>query len=416
MTIAYEPLSLKNRADPYPGFSTLRDSAPIHWAGDAEMFCLSRYDDVLQVLQDPQVFSSQAMNDILTNFEVDTFQPRYLLSILRFLLKVRISPFKIQRSGTLISLDPPLHGALRGVANRGFSPRRIEAWEKRAQEITQEKLQKLDRTPVFDVVQDLAIPLPVTLIAEILGVEPERHRDFKHWTDTFISITSGNARKNPLQDGTLDIFQNLIGYFQAAVRERRRDPRDDLISVLVDPSRAGALSELEVVNFVVLLMVAGSETTTNLIGNAVATLMKRPALLEHVAADLSLIPNLIEETLRFESPVQVVFRNTTRDTELRGTRIAKGSVLALLLGSANRDERRFERADIFDIDRDTRGHLGFGFGTHFCLGSSLARLEARVALTALLPRLTKMQAADPGEEWIESFLIRGRRRLPLKRR
>ena len=177
MTVTYEPLSLENKADPYPDFSALRSSDPIHWAPDGEMFCLSRYDDVLRVLQDPELFSSEAMKDILTNFEVDTFQPRYLLSILRFLLKVRISPFKIQRSGTLISLDPPLHGALRSVVNRGFSPRRIAIWEKRAQQISEEKLEKLDRGPHFDVIEDFAIPLPVTLIAELLGVEPERHRD-----------------------------------------------------------------------------------------------------------------------------------------------------------------------------------------------------------------------------------------------
>ena len=197
--------------------------------------------------------------------------------------------------------------------------------------------------------------------------------------------------------------------------EWRRRPADDLVSAIAAQQEGGnALTTREVVQFVMLLLVAGNETTTNLIGNAVTALLDHPDQLARVAADPSLVPAAIEETLRYDAPVQILFRVATQDVELAGTRIPKGATVAPLLGSANRDERNFPDPDRFDVGRDPQGHVGFGFGKHFCLGASLARLEARIALAALAPELLRLERQGP-REVVDSFLVRGPRRLELHR-
>jgi cytochrome P450 len=413
MSVEYDPFSAAFRADPYPVFAELRVHDPVHWAPGSQMFCVSRYHDAVFVLKHPELFSSDAMHDVLMNFDAGGFTPRYVLFLLGFLLRTRINPLAIQKTPNLVSLDPPRHDALRSIVNRGFTPRGIATWESRVRQIVSEQLRDLDRREPFDVVDDLAIPLPVAIISEMLGVEAERRADFKRWSDAVISMISGAARQNPFESGLLDVFAELFSYLRAAVRARRKEPRDDLISALVDPSKDGVLSELEMVQFVTLLLVAGNETTTNLIGNAVNALLEHPEALERVAADPALVPALIEETLRYDAPIQLVFRRATEDVEIAGTSVAKGARLAVLLASANRDAARFEKADGFDLDRDARGHLGFGLGVHFCLGASLARLEARAALEALVPELPRFKSVGSRSEMIDSFLVRGRRHLYL---
>ncbi len=214
-----------------------------------------------------------------------------------------------------------------------------------------------------------------------------------------------------------DVMENLTGlftYMQGIIRARHKQPRDDLISVLVDPRQEGVLDELDVIQFVVLLLVAGNETTTNLIGNAVHALIDRPDQIELLVREPERIENLVEEAVRFDDPLQFLFRSATRDTELAGVKIPKGSIVAAMVSSANRDERRFEDPDRFDITRDTSGHLGFGFGIHFCLGAALARLESRVALGALLPELKGFVRVEKQPERLETFLLRGRARLELE--
>lgn len=414
MVVDYEPFSPRWRVNPYGIFRQLRDHDPVHWAPEAGMYCLSRHEDVSFVLRHADTFSSAAMNSVLMNADMGPVRPRYLLALLRFLLRTRINPIRMQRRGNLLSMDPPRHDLLRSIVNRGFTPRRIAAWEPRAREIVALQLRKLEAGGSFDVVQDLAVPLPVTIIAEMLGVDPERRSDFKRWSDAIIAVASGSARKNPVESGLLRDFGDLYAYLRETVRRRRRAPGDDLVSLLVDPSRDGVLDELDVVQFVVLLLVAGNETTTNLIGNAVHALLEHPDQLERVCRDASRVPALIEEALRYESPVQLVFRTATRETEIGGTRIPAGAVIAALLASANRDERAFEDPDRFDVERDSRGHLAFGLGPHFCLGAALARLEARAALEALVPELPGCKRTGEPPILVDSFLIRGRTHLRLE--
>jgi cytochrome P450 len=253
------------------------------------------------------------------------------------------------------------------------------------------------------------------VISEMLGIEPERRADFKRWSDAVIHNATGPGRLHPFSMDFTTAIIGLIRYVRRIARARRRAPADDVISQIVGQQDGGlGFTDREVFQFVSLLLVAGNETTTNLIGNTVHALLRHPEAAARIAADPSLVPRAIEETLRWDAPIQLVFRTVREDVEVAGTRIPKGAIVAPLIGSANRDERRFPDPDRFDLDRDTQGLLSFGFGKHFCLGASLARLEARLALEALAPMLPELR---PGaeRELLDSFLVRGPKRLELVR-
>ena len=419
MTVEYEPYSARWRPDPYPVYRELRDRDPVHFAPESNCYCVSRYDDALWVLKHPELFSSSAMFTVLMNGGQPEPPPLSFTSILfmlRYALRVRLNPLQFPTARNLIASDPPVHGPMRNIVNRGFTPRQIAACEPRIRALAVEQVAALTRGESFDVVKDLAIPLPVTIIAEMLGVEAERRADFKRWSDLLIEGTTGARRDNIFHPETVRTIIELNGYIHKMIRKRRREPRDDLISTIATEAPDGEkLSTMEVVQFVQLLMIAGNETTTNLIGNAVNALLDHPDELLRLSADPARVPDVIEEALRYDSPVQMVFRTTTQDVEVHGTRIPAGCIVAVILGSANRDERRFPDPDVLDPDRRTQGHLAFGFGQHFCLGASLARLEARVALEALAPELPRLERRTKEREMLDSFLVRGASRLELRR-
>jgi len=252
------------------------------------------------------------------------------------------------------------------------------------------------------------------VIAELLGVEPERSVDFKRWSDCLVAgATGGAGALRP--EAALQGFSELSTYLMGVVEERRRHPQDDLISTLIraEDGEAG-LSPIEVVMFTVLLLVAGNETTTNLLGNTLLALMAHPDQLARVRRDRSRIPALVEEALRYDGPIQFLFREATQDVELAGVKIPAGATVMPLLGSANRDDAQFADADRLDVSRNTQGHLAFGLGIHFCLGASLARLEARVALEELLGRFAHFETIGPRVEYVDSYLVRGPKHLPLR--
>jgi cytochrome P450 len=418
--VAYDPLDRAHWGDPYPAYRALRDAAPVHRAAGSGIWCVSRHADVLSVLKRPEPFSSRAMFTMLMNNGKEGFPPLdwdVLRFLVRFPLRTGINPFAVPRARNLIADDPPSHGALRNVVNRGFTPRRIAAWEPRIRALVDEHLAPLRRGEPFDLVEDFAVPLPVTIIAEMIGVEPERRRDFKRWSDAFIAGSTGAGRERPFSPDFADCVIEFMTYLRDVVRRRRRAPSDDLVSAILAESPSGAaLSDLETILFVQLLLVAGNETTTNLIGNAAHALLDHPEQLARVIKDPSLVPALVEEALRYDAPVQTVFRTVTHDAEIAGVGVPKGAIVAVLLGSANRDERRFPDPDRFDVRRDATGHVAFGFGEHFCLGSALARLEARVALEALAPELARVERASASRELVDSFLVRGPKALALRRR
>jgi cytochrome P450 len=415
----YEPFSEQVREDPYPYYAVLREEAPLYWAEEAHAWCVSRYDDVQFVLRNAELFSSDAMRTMLmgTRPGVNPMEDPDSMARALSLMQALSFPMEELIAGrNLIAEDPPRHTAMRNLVNRAFTPRRIASWEPRAREIARACVDRMEQAEEFDLVAGLAMPLPVRVICEMLGVEPGRRDDFKHWSDQVIAGTTGSTRSvDPLVSGFARALGELAEYIRGVVAARAARPSDDLVSALVAAQDGTALSAAEMTMFVVLLLVAGNETTTNLIGNATDALLNHPAQLARVCGQRDLVPSWIEETLRWDSPVQLVFRRTTADVEIGGRRVPANAHVAALIGSANRDERQWgPTAAQFDVSRNPQGHLAFGLGNHFCLGASLARLEARIALEALLDELPRRERSEPRVEHIDSFLIRGPKRFLLR--
>ena len=416
----YEPFSEAVREDPYPYYAALRDEAPVYWAEEAQAWCVSRYDDVLFVLRNPEMFSSDAMRTMLMGARpgVNPLEdPEAMARALALTQALSFPLDELMGARQLLSEDPPRHTAMRNLVNRGFTPRRIAVWEARLREFTRTCVDEIRHTEEIDLMAALATPLPVRVICEMLGVEPEQRHHFKQWSDRIIAGTTGSARNmDPLTSGFADAMRDLAEYIRGVTAQRIEQPSDDLISVLVAAQDDGSgLSAAEMTLFVLLLLVAGNETTTNLIGNATNALLSHPSQLARVSADRSLVPSWIEEALRWDAPVQFVVRRTTTDVDVAGQRVPANTHVVAILGSANRDERHWgPTAAEFDVTRNAQGHLAFGFGTHFCLGAALARLEARIALEAMLDELLRRERSEPRVEHIDSFLSRGPKRFLLR--
>lgn len=421
MRIRYEPFAAEVRDDPYPHYAALREHAPVHWAEEAKAFCVARYEDVRTVLRDAERFSSDAMRTLLMGVPPGADPQSDPVAAQRMLVFAQALPFPLESlivARNLIAEDPPRHGPMRSLVSRGFTPRRIAAWEARVRAVARECMAPLRDRAELELVHDLTVPLPVQIIAEMLGVEPSRRADFKAWSDALVSGSTGSGRGlDPVASGMAPAMRALCEYVQEVAAERRRAPGDDLVSVLVTAQEGEVgLSDAELSFFVMLLLVAGNETTTNLVGNAANALLRHPEQLARVRADRSLVPALVEEALRWDGPVQFVFRRTTCAVDLEGGRIPADAHVVALIGSANRDERFWgPSAASFEVGRDTSGHVAFGLGNHFCLGSSLARLEARILLEELIDELAELEHTEAHVEYIDSFLVRGPRTLALRR-
>lgn len=382
----YNPIAPEVRQDPYPYYAALRRDHPVYHIEPLGMYAISRYEDVVYAVMHHELFSSTGF----TNTQIHDEPTRML-----------------------IFTDPPDHTRLRGLVNRAFTPKMIADLEPRIRELTHELIDGIAPAGETDLIADLAIPLPVTIIAEILGIDPGHKEHFKRWSDYIVLDFMGQMSAE-YRESIQDDMQAFIEYFEQAVAERRASPRADMISDLLRAeSEQQALTSDEVLAFIVLLLIAGNETTTNLIGNATLALLDHPDQLERVRADPSLIPNMVEETLRYDAPVQFLLRKTTQDVELAGTVIPQGAIVSVIFASANRDERRYPDPDRFDVTRDAQGHVGFGHGIHFCLGAPLARLEARIALEAIISRLQDVRRVTDDVELVDSVFLRGPKRLPL---
>jgi cytochrome P450 len=416
---SFDPFSEAQRLDPYPAYAELRRNSPVEKVEKSGAYAVARYADVAYVLRHPELFSSRTMmtamaNTIGSGFAGTALSPADAARIGEILKTMPIPIGEGMRGRSLIGADPPVHGPMRSLVNRGFTPRKISEIEARVRAIARAALDALDGKPDFDIVSEFFMPLPVTVISELLGVEPERRADFKRWSDCAVAAGTGGA-------GALGLVKALEGmsefttYLIDIVERRRRDPGDDLISTLIRAEEGEtALTPMEVVMFTLLLLVAGNETTTNLLGNALLALMEHPDELARVRRDPRRIPALVEEALRYDGPIQYIFREANQDIELSGVTIPAGAMVLPLLGSANRDDAQFPDADRFDVSRNTQGHLAFGLGIHFCLGASLARLEARVALEELLPRFAHFERSEPHVQYVDSYLVRGPKHLPLR--
>lgn len=393
----YDPFDAAIVADPYLVYAWLRDEQPAWYAAATGSYVLSRHEDVAWALGDTDLFSSDAMRGVLLGQPTGTGAQRLP---------------RAAAGGALVSVDPPAHTELRKVVNRGFTPRRIAAWDGRIGEIVRELLDGAGDD--LDVVAGLAAPLPVQVIAELVGADPADAHRFRAWADAMTTMMSGSLRHGDLDRAGVAAAVELSTYLRECVAARQDSPGDDLLGTLLAARDADALSHDEAVGFAALLLFAGTETTTNLIGNAVWALAQHRDQLDAVVADPGLLPAAIEETLRWESPVQYVFRRATRDVVVHDTEIPCDATVTLVIAAANRDPRRFgDDADRFDVTRSVSGHLAFGFGPHYCLGAALARSETTVALEAVLPRVARARSVDGGDALIDSMQFRGRRSLRL---
>jgi len=404
MSFVFNPIDPEVLRNPYPTYKRMRDDYPVY-RHPAGFWVLTRYRDVSDALKDAATFSSAAMGrPAQQGMPMGMATPR---------ASGRERRARIEGIGnSLISEDPPRHTEQRNIVNRGFTPARIGALEPRIEQLSDELLTPFERRGRGDLTAEFANPLPVSVIAELLGLDPNKRDDFKKWSsDIIIGATQVGGMGSAILDSMLK-FRDTI---EEAVEDRKKNPGSDLISILVTAGLGeGILDASSTLGFAGLLLAAGSETTTNLIGNVMITLLEDPGLLKQVRDDHRLIKPLIEESLRHDPPVQMLMRLTTTDTEVDGTAIPKGNLVMMMLGSANRDETRFEDPDRFDITRNTQGHLGFGFGNHFCLGASLARLEGTIAIGGLIERLREPKLAAPEVEYHGSFLIRGPAKLPIE--
>jgi cytochrome P450 len=364
--------------DPFPRYREIRERGRVQFAPRVRAWLVAGYEEVASSLRDHETFSSAGIGEYSG----------------------------IGRS--MIFADPPEHNRLRGVVSKAFTPRSIAALEPRIREITESLLGTMKRDEAFDVVGDFAVPLPVTVIAEMLGVDPADRADFKRWSSAIVG--------NPMGD-YMTLMHEFSEYFGRVLDERRREPRDDLISRLVEGNEGSVLSDGELMDAVMLLLVAGNETTTNLIALMTLLLARHPDQREHLAENPALIGNAVEETLRFDGPAHMIPpRTATRDAELGEVVVARGEQILTLIAAANHDPARFSDPDAFDVGRnDASANIAFGAGIHFCLGAPLARLEGRVAMSALLERSPDYRLAEPDQrvEFMPNPFLRAIRRLPI---
>jgi cytochrome P450 len=386
-------------ADPYPVFRQLRTTAPV-WKAPFGRWFLTGYDDTALLLRDRRFGKGYEDPEAL----VRRFGPTAMQE-----------PAVVELTHMMLMRDPPDHTRLRGLVTKAFTARRIEALRQSIQDLTDRLLDKVIPLGRMDAIRDLAFPLPVLVICELLGIPKADRARF------VTGSSSGAALLNPTPPTRAELDTANAGttessaYFEALFEQRRRDPQDDLITQLVQAEEAGdRLTTAELRANVSLLFAAGHETTVNLIGNGLYSLLRHPDQWQILRDDPKLIPNAIEEILRFESPVQAVSRTVLEPIELGGMALEKNEMVVSLIGGANRDPAVFEHPERLDIARKDLRPLSFGGGIHFCLGAQLARIEAAVVFETIARRLPTLRLSDPDQpKWRPSFVLRGLTELPV---
>jgi cytochrome P450 len=394
----FNPFLPSFQRDPYPAYAALRAQDPVHRSMALQAWIVTSYAEAEAVLRDPDTFSS----DLST-----------ATSPLGKALQQQRAASPLGHVHTVLNSDPPAHTRLRSLVNRAFTPRTVEALRSQIEAVTADLLTAIPAGRPFDLMTAFAQPLPVIVIAHLLGIPAGDRARFKRWSDDIAATTRPMAPQAAI-DAARRATTELIAYLEPVVARLRARPEEDLLSALVQAEEAGdRLSHDELLAFAILLLVAGHETTTNLIGNAVHAFARHPAQLDALRARPDLLPQAIEEVLRFDSPVQALIRFACRPAVLGSRVIGAGDTVMVLIGAANRDPARFAHPEVFDVTVDRERHLAFGLGPHFCLGAPLARLEAEVALSGLLERLRALAlAGEPVRGG--TFTLRGFDALPLE--
>ncbi|KZE80107.1 cytochrome P450 [Paenibacillus elgii] len=379
----------EERFNPFKWYRKMREEAPVRWDEERRTWDVFGYEEVKTVLDRKEVFSSRVFRDGKSLFE-----------------------------NGLLNLDPPKHTQMRDIVNKAFTPKAMKDWEPRIQAITNELLDAVEGKQEIDLVEQLSYPLPVLVIAEMLGVPAKDQRKFKDWSDQAVAGPANNseeAKSEQLQKQQ-QVVGELYAYFKEIIELKKKEPADDIISVLLQASVNGeSLTEEEIVGFCILLLVAGNETTTNLITNAIYTFLEYPEVYRQIKNEPDeLLPAAIEEVLRFRSPVQASFRFVQEDVVLGGKELRAGEYVIAWMGAANRDEKQFQDAEQFVVPRKPNLHMAFGRGIHFCLGAPLARMEAEIVLKEWIRRYPDFRlSADFTLKPLESTFAYGIKELLL---
>ncbi|MBV9841733.1 MAG: cytochrome P450 [Sphingomonadaceae bacterium] len=388
-------------ADPYPFYASLRERSPVHWDPFMSTWVVTRYEDVLTVLQ---------------TFSADRTPDEKQMTALGL---PKLGPVADMMSRQMLFLDPPAHTRLKKLCYAAFTPRRVDAMASKVKAIAKDLLDRLAPKGEMDLIADFAEPFPALVAAGLLGVPLEDHRQLKAWSASFAEML-GNFQHNPDRiRGVLRTVAEMQDYFRAAIRDQEKNPRDGLIRALmlaeVDGER---LAEEEVIANTIVTMVGGQETTTNLIGNGLLTLIRQPDVLADLRAHPEIMETAIEELLRFESPSQHTARIAKADTTIGGKLIKQGAAVMAVMAAGNRDPERFDDPDTLDLRRQDNRHLAFGWSTHFCFGAPLARMEARTAYAMLLERIDDIALAtdEATLEWRPNSGLRGLVGLPIRYR
>ncbi|MGB3412784.1 MAG: cytochrome P450 [Microthrixaceae bacterium] len=388
--IVFDPYSYDFHEDPYPTYLRLREEAPLYRNSERDFWALSRHQDVLDGFRDSERFSSA--NGVS--------------------LDPAASGPHAHKTMSFLGMDPPMHGRMRGLVSKGFTPRRVAAQEERIRQIARSYIAAFEGRDSIDLIADFAGRLPMDVISELMGVPVEDRQELRRLSDLLVHRDDGVYDVPP--EGMAAAL-DLVVYYTDMVAQRRARRTDDLTSALVDAEIDGdRLSDEEIISFLFLMVVAGNETTTKLLGNAWYWGWKNPDQLAKPFNDSAMIVPWIEETLRYDTSSQILARTTTVDIAMHGRTIPAGERVVLLPGSANRDRRVFNDPDVYDLDRPVRQHelASFGFGRHFCLGASLARLEARVALEELLKAIESYDIDESAATRVHSVNVRGFASLP----
>ncbi|MGB0014664.1 MAG: cytochrome P450 [Candidatus Sulfotelmatobacter sp.] len=394
----YQLLDPEVLANPYPLYQKLRSHDPVHWDPFLHAWVVTRYADVVHVLH---------------HFSADRTPTPEQLNALNLSALNPIAEVMVRQ---MLFLDPPDHTRLRTLASAAFTPRRVEQLRSRIQDVMDSLLDTVVAKGSMDMIADFASPAPAIVTAELFGVPAADHAQLKEWSQDFAEML-GNFQHNPDRfSRVLQSVENLTSYFRSAMREQQAHPREGLVQAMMSAEIEGArLTEEEIIANLIVTMVGGQETTTNLIGNGVLTLLRNPAELDRLRADLSLIPGAVEELLRYESPSQHTARLAPADVELGGKQIRKRQAVIAVMGAANRDPERFPEPDALDITRKNNQHLAFGWAAHFCFGASLARLEGQIAFRTILMRLPELRLNAEGPlVWRHNLGLRGLTSLPVE--
>jgi len=396
----FNPLDPRLRSDPYSIYRELREEAPVYWQALMQAWVLTTYQDNLDVLRDHANFSSE--------------RTRAKNALVQQLESYRLSSGLLGTTPTMLSLDPPAHTRMRSLANKAFTPRVVERSRPHIQEIAEELLDELPRPDALDVVSDLAVPLPMIVIAGVLGVPVSDRERFKAWSTDITAGLGSPFQPQSVLDRARDSSNAIADYFRDLIARRRSEPRDDLLSGLIAAEEQGdLLFEDELIATCILLLIAGNETTTHLIGNGMLSLLRNPDQWRRLQADPSLVESAVDEMLRYEGSVQMTSRIVDHDLEFRGQRFEEGQVVLVLLGAANRDPAQFPDPERFDVARRPNRHLAFGQGVHYCLGAPLALAEAQIMFQTLLRRLPQPEAAFDEPDWGQNFVLRALKSLPI---